>query len=164
MEVFFASSVLVLLMLSVTASAFLLDTTKYESRSNGQVTDKARLVMDKMIWGKRMGGASRMSISEGTGVQLNSANQISYRQGTNIWHSIRQNGLNIEYRDNVNGAWNTIYDPDGPGVDDTENNSTTLTFSQTTPNNVIINLNLGTRHRGRWYHASLSSQVNIRNA
>ncbi len=164
-EVFFASSVLVLLMLSVSGSAFLLNNTKYDTRSNGLITDNARLTMDQMIWGKRVGnGASRMAISEANNFVITSATQLSYRQGANTWHSIRQNGINIEYRNDVNGAWQTIYDPDGPGANDTAHNTTALSFTPSTnPNNVVITLKLGTMHRGRWHNALLSTQVNARN-
>jgi hypothetical protein len=164
-EVVFTAAILAMLVLSITASAHMINVSKYDTRSNSLVTDSARLLMDRMVWGRRApAGASRMAISEATNLTFDSASQLSFRQGTATWHSIRQNGLNIEYRPDANAAWQTIYDPDGAGANDTSHYSTSLSFSQTTPNAVIINLRLGTMYRGRWYYASSSTQVFLRNA
>jgi Tfp pilus assembly protein PilE len=164
-EVVFTAAILAMLVLSITASAHMINVSKYDTRSNTLMTDKARLLMDRMVWGRRaVGGTSRMAISEATNLNFNSASQLSYRQGTATWHSIRQNGLNIEYQPDANAAWQTIYDPDGSGSNDTSHFSTSLSFSQTTPNAVIINLRLGTMYQGRWYYASSSTQVFLRNA
>lgn len=169
-ELVTASFISVLLMTSIFSFVSFMSRAKYEYQANVELTNKARLVLEQMVWGTRAGFSDRKGISEAVSINpILDSTQLSYTDVTGIIHSIRRNagGLNvgnIEYRRGAAGAWITLMDPNGAAVFDPAKDLTILNFSQTNPRAVLIRLVIGRRINGRFQNASLSTQVAFRNS
>jgi hypothetical protein len=163
-ELMIGSTLSVLLMGTILLSIFLLKNAQYQYQTNVELTQNTRVVMEQMIWGIiEQGQANRRGIIEAVSATV-SPGQIDYTDTNAVVHSIRQNNGNIEYRRGAAGMWTTLLDPNGQLAFDPAQYSTSLSFAQTNPRAVTINLTLGKNIRGRWHYASLSTQVAFRNS
>lgn len=150
---------------SVFGFAVFCQAASFEMQTNLKLTNDARLLVEKMAWGVRQAGqVNRRGIAEAVSAVLPSAGQIDYTDVDGTVHSIRVSSGNVEYRRGAAGAWTKLLDPNGAAAFDAAKYSTSLKFSQTNPRAVTINLVLGKTVRGRWYYASIATQVAFRNA
>lgn len=165
-EMIIATGIFSLLAASIFVFAVFCKTAMHEMQTNLLLTNQARQLVEKMAWGVRLAGQpNRRGIAEAVSATLPSAQQIDYVDINGTTHSVRAIGGNIEYRRGAAGAWTTLLDPNGPGVAfDAAQYSTSLQFTQVNPRAVTISLALGKTVRGRWYYASISTQVAFRNA
>ena len=160
-----ASMLFLLLAASIFSFGYFCQNASYEAQTNVQLTNEARILVEKMAWGLHQAGqANRRGICEAVSVSFPSASQIDYTDINGTVHSVRVNGGNVQYRRGTNGAWQALLKPSGSAAFDAAQYSTSLNFSQTNPRAVQINLVLGRTIRGRWYYASISTQVAFRNA
>lgn len=142
----------------------LIQEAAYERAATVELTNKARAVVEEMIWGIRpnAGTVNRRGIIEATGAVV-APTQIDYTDVDGDTHSIRSNNDRIEYRLN-GGAWTALMDASGAAAFDATQYSTTLSFTQVNPQAVSIRLVVGKTVRGRWQYASISTQASFRNA
>lgn len=144
-------------------SVNLLQEAAYERAATVDLTNKARAVVERMIWGVRLdpGTVERRGIIEAASAVV-TPTQIDYTDIDGDTHSIRSNNDRIEYRFD-NGAWTALMDVGGAQAFDAAQYSTTLRFSQTNPRVVEIRLVVGKTIKGRWQYASVSTQAFLRN-
>ncbi len=131
-----------------------------EHQANLKLSMNAENIVTKMIWGSQ--GSKGIGIRSANSLQLISATQVRYTDTNGNTHEIRLNGQNIEYRLNGN-VWIAIYDPNGSKNADPTTYSTNLTFTQTAPTALQIQLVVGQKTQRKWNYASLSTQVAYRN-
>lgn len=141
------------------------DKMRYEFQINLQLTNHMRSVIEEIIWGPRPDTTvERRGVWTANALTINSPTQITYTDTSGVAHGIRQNGQNIEYQRGTN-PWITVYDANGASADDPSRYSTSLIFSPTAqPTVVQIRLVLGQKMYGRWYYASMSTNVDYRNS
>lgn len=142
------------------------DRMRYEFQTNGKQTNSLRSLMEQIVWGNRADNTvERRGVWTANTLTINSPTQITYTtDASTVTHSVRQNGQNIEYQRN-GGAWFTLYDPNGALPDNASQYFTSLTFTQTAlPTVIQIRLVLGEKLYGRWYYASMSTNVDYRNS
>ncbi|OGW82569.1 MAG: hypothetical protein A3C47_04360 [Omnitrophica bacterium RIFCSPHIGHO2_02_FULL_51_18] len=163
-ETMVAGALSVVLLGSVFFCNYLLERSGYEYSTNIEITTKARQVVEQMVWGKNVvGTANRRGIAEARTAVI-TPTQIDYMDVDGIQHSVRQNNGNIEYRRTAGGTWSILLDPNGQPAYDPTKYTTNLSFTQTTPDAVVVRLVLGKNFRGRWHYGSISTQVAFRNA
>lgn len=139
---------------------------EYEYGTTVKLANQSRIILEKMIWSTRsQAQANREGIWEAQNFTVVSPTQLQYTDINGTVHTLRQNGLKIETRFGNNGAWVTLFDANGAAIDDPGSYATTLNFQQVPNLNdvVQIRLVLGQRVVGRWYYASLSTQIFTRN-
>jgi hypothetical protein len=166
LECLAALSISVFILASIFSFVVLFSRLQYEYEINIKLTNDARQVIDKLVWGTRAAGQpQRRGISEASQAVV-AANQIDYVDAEGVTHTVRSSNGNIEYRRGTTGAFKTLLDPNGTPAFDPSVYSTSLTFSQANgnPRTVAINLIMGKRLQGRWYYASLSTTVFFRNS
>lgn len=124
--------------------------------------NQARIVMEKVIWGAGLTGeSSRDGIAEAA----------SYQIAGNTFHYTLPDGderLIVQSQDELTfhkrNRRTTIYDPNGAdNPPEPQKYSTQLTFTETSPGVLRVQLVLGERKNGVWEYASLSSAVALRN-
>ncbi|MCG3177094.1 MAG: hypothetical protein MOGMAGMI_02060 [Candidatus Omnitrophica bacterium] len=159
----------VCVLMTILSSAMLLTVSliqeaTYERAATVELTNKARAVVEEMVWGIRTGAGvvDRRGIIEATGAVV-TPNQIDYDDIDGDTHSIRLNNDRIEYRLN-GGAWTALMDASGAAAFDATQYTVTLNFTQPVPNAVQIRLVVGKTVQGRWQYASISTQASFRNA
>ena len=138
---------------------------QYEYQSHIELTNDARLVLDKMVWGDKLAGqANRRGIAEASTGTLTSASQFDYTDVSGVAHTIRLNGGNIEYRYGAAGTWQTLLDANGSPVYDPTKYTMSLAFTQpANPNSVNVRV-VGKKILSKWYYGSVATQVFYRNA
>lgn len=165
-----AASISVFILTSVLSFVYFFKQAQYEYQTKVKLTNDARLIIDKLVWGvKQAGVAERRGISEAVRIlplPVAGASQLDYFDVDGTQHTIRYNNGNIQYRRGVNGAYITLLDPNGTPGFDPNVNSVNILFLQPASNArlVIVNIILGQTLQGRWYYASLSTQVFLRNS
>ena len=166
-EVMIASMLGVMLLSLVFSTMYMTDVAKKEVGAYLDMTNKMRVVMDRMAYGYRQAGqANRRGIAEAVScgsLPQQGSTQLDYVDINAVTHSIRTNNGNIEYRRGSGGAWVTLLDPNGSPSFDASQYSTYLNFSQSVTNSVVVKLSLGRLIKGRWYYASASTEIAFRN-
>lgn len=147
------------------AVAYFFNTAEHTYEVNTRLVSDARLVVEKLCWGVRptLQQADRRGIAEAVSAVV-STSQIDYTDIAGTARSIRENDGNVEYREGTSGAWTVWLNPSGGFPFDPALYSTQLRFSQTHPRAVTVNLVLGRKIKGKWYYASVSTQVFFRNS
>lgn len=136
---------------------------QYEYGMTVKLTNDGRILLNKMVWGTRaQAQANREGIWEARTFQIVSPVQLLYTDTSGATHEVRRNGLKVETRLD-GGPWMTLYDANGAAVDDPTSYFLSLDFSQLLNDVIQIRMVLGQRMVGRWYYASLATQVFTRN-
>lgn len=163
-ELIFAIAIFFILSIGIFAFNYQFEKMRYEFQTNGKLTNQTRSVMEEIVWGIRPDeSVERRGVWTANGLTITSATQIAYTDTSGVTHRLRQNGQNIEYERGTS-PWITLYDPNGVLAGDASRYSTSLNFAQTAQPTVIqIQLVLGQKMYGRWYYASLSTNVDYRN-
>ncbi len=166
-EVLMASVFALLLTGSVFAFANFLNYSKWEYAANLELSNDARVILEKMVFGaKQAGQVNRRGVIEAVSGTINSTTQFTYVDMSGVQHSLRLNNGNIEYQPGVNAAWTTLLDPNGAAAYDPTSYTTSLRFLQpANPNSVQVQVVVGKRQKtsGRWNYGSASTQVFFRN-
>ncbi len=130
-----------------------------------EMTDKARLAMEKMLWGFKPDNdpnAQRDGIREAASFAIqDGGTRLSFTDPDGVTRQLRLNGTAVEYTEpNLPQGWETVYAP--PAGADAQ---TTLMFrnSNDSADVVVVELVIGRRVRERWFYASLQSKVLVRN-
>lgn len=139
---------------------------RYEYQSHVELTNDARLVLEKMVWGEKITGqANRRGISEAVVGAITSQTQFDYTDLNGAQHTIRLNSGNIEYRYGSAGVWNTLLDANGAAPYDPAKYTMSLEFTQpVNPNSVNVRVVVGKKILERWHYGSAATQVFYRNA
>lgn len=163
-ELMMAGVFCVLLTAGTFAFASFFRQAQHEYRSHVELTNDARIVLEKMVWGEKVvGQAERRGIAEAASGTITSPTQLDYTDRSGVQHTLRLNGDDIEYRLGSAGAWRTILDPGGSG--DPAQYTTSLAFVQPlTPNSVEVRVVVGKKILDKWYYGSVSTHVFYRNA
>ena len=163
-EVAAASTLALLLTGGVFAFANFAHNAQYEYQSNVELTNDARLVLDKMIWGENIAGqVNRRGMSEAAAGTILSATSFRYTDKDGTLHTIRLNAGNIEYQYGGN-AWRTLLDANGTLAYDPAKYTMSLSFTApAVPNSVNVRVVVGKKILSRWYYGSAATQVFYRN-
>lgn len=143
---------------------------QYEYQSHVELTNDARLILEKMVWGYRDSGqANRRGIAEAVSGTIVSATQFRYTDVSGVQHTIRLTSGTIEYQRGSGGSWTTLLDPNGSAAYDASKYTTSLSFTApTNPNSVNVRVVVGKRIRNnntnKWFYGSAGTQVFYRNA
>jgi prepilin-type N-terminal cleavage/methylation domain-containing protein len=127
-----------------------------------ELLNEARIVMERIIWGPKVDGeTTRDGVVEAEDYSItNSTFQYTLPDGDNRRIVRSQDELTFHKP----GEQVTLYDPNGEGnPPEPQNYSTSLTFTEVEENILRIDLVLGKLKNGRWYYASLSTRVALRN-
>ncbi len=164
-EVMVASIISGFLIASIVACGYLLNNAKYQYQTNVELTSNARIALEQMVWGVRPSGQpDSRGIAEAVSAVV-TEKQIDFTDVDGSLNSVRQNNGNIEYRRGAGGAWITLLDPNGAADFDATKYYVDLDFIQNIDSRLVqVNFVLGKSIRGRWYYASLTTQVAFRNA
>lgn len=165
-ELLVASTFTLFLTAGTFSFASFFSNAQYEYQSNVELTNDARQLIEKMVWGPRISGqANRRGIAEAASGTIVSATQFRYNDISGTQHQLRWNSGNIEYQRGSGGAWNTILDANGTAAYDATKYTTTVNFTQpANANSVLVKVVVGKSILGRWYYGSASTQVFYRNA
>lgn len=165
-ELLVASTFALFMTAGVVSFTSFFNNAQYEYKSHVELTNDARLIIEKMVWGQKLATqVNRRGISEAVSGTITSATQFDYTDLNSTQHTIRLNSGNIEYRYGTAGGWNTLLDPNGTTSYDPTQYTTSLSFTQpTNPNSVIVRVTVGKRILNRWYYGSATTQVYYRNA
>ncbi len=125
--------------------------------------NKARLVMEKIVWGAGLLGSSdRDGLAEAVSYSQNGNGTFHYSLPDGVDRTIVQSQDELTFH--KGNKKTTIYDPNGVNTPpDPQNYSTNLTFTEITPGVLQVNLVLGQKENGVWKYASLSTAVALRN-
>lgn len=158
-------SISALLTMGVFAFASAFANAQYEYQSNVELTNDARLVLEKMVWGLNITGqAQRRGIAEAASGTITSPTQFDYTDKDGAAHSVRVNSGNIEYRYG-GSAWRELLDANGAAAYNANNYTVSLEFSQPeVPDSVNVRVVVGKRILSRWFYGSAATQVFYRNA
>ena len=164
-EVVMAAAIGIFLSIGVFAFAAFFQRAQYEYQSNIQLTNDARLVLEKMIWGENISGqVNRRGIAEAAAGVITSPTRFDYTDQDGVAHSVRLNNGSIEYQYGASG-WKTLLDPNYGLANDSNEYTVSLEFTApVVPNSVNIEVVVGRRMTDRWYYGSTSTQVFYRNA
>ncbi len=151
---------------AVYSFASFFNNAQYEYQSNVELTNDARQIIEKMVWGHKLAAsANRRGIAEAVTGTIVSPTQFSYSDVNGTTHTLRWNSGNIEYQRGNGQAWSTLLDANGALAYDATKYTTTVNFSQpTNPNSVLVKVIVGKNILGRWYYGSAATQVFYRNA
>jgi hypothetical protein len=165
-ELLVASTFGLLLTSGVFAFASFFTNAQYEYQSHVELTNNARLVLEKMVWGSKvLGQANRRGIAEAAAGTITSATQFDYTDLNGTLHTVRLNNGNVEYRFGAGGAWGTLLDANGAASYDPTKYTMSLAFTQPlNPNSVNVRVVVGKKILEKWYYGSASTQVFYRNA
>ena len=166
-ELLVASTFTLFLTAAVFSFASFFNNAQYEYQSNVELTNDARLLIEKMAWGPKLStSANRRGIAEAVSGTIVSPTQFSYADISGTTHTLRWNSGNIEYQRGSGGAWNTLLDANGSTVAyDATKYTTTVNFTQpTNANSVLVKVIVGKNILGRWYYGSAATQIYYRNA
>lgn len=162
------ASVFVLMLTSgLFAFASFFTNAQYEYQSHVELTNDARIVLEKMVWGDKLAAqANRRGIAEAATGVITSLSQFDYTDRDGQAHTIRLNAGNVEYRYGAAGTWRTLLDPNGASLSfDPSRYTMSLQFTQPlNPNSVNVRVVVGKRILQKWYYGSASTQVFYRNA
>lgn len=173
-ELLVASTFAILLTAAVFAFTSFFNYAQYEYQSNVELTNDARQIVEKMVWGHKLAAsANRRGIAEAKDGTIVSPTQFEYTDRDDTKHTLRLSNGNIEYQRGAGGAWTTLLDPNGAAAYDATKYTTSVVFSQpTNPNSVQVKVIVGKYinngknivNPGRWYYGTASTQVFYRNA
>lgn len=166
-ELLVASTFGLLLTSGVFAFSSFFTNAQYEYQSHVELTNDARIVLEKMVWGEKIAGnANRRGIAEAASGTITSATQFDYTDVSGAAHTLRLNSGNVEYRYGSGGAWRTLLDANGSSVSyDPSRYTMSLAFTQpTNPNSVNVRVVVGKKILSKWYYGSATTQVFYRNA
>lgn len=165
-ELLVASVISVFLTLGLFSFASFVQNSKHEYQSNIELTNDARSILEKMVWGHRASGqATRRGIAEAVSGTIVSASQFQYTDVSGVAHTLRVTSGTIEYQRGTGAAWTSLLDPNGAAAYDATKYSTSLIFTTpTNPNSVNVRVVIGKKILSKWYYGSASSQVFYRNA
>jgi hypothetical protein len=134
---------------------------KTEDRIQNELLNDARILMEKVIWGMGVPGEDeRSGFAEAVTWDVN-GNTVQYTLPDGVQRRIVQSQDELTYHSQ--GVQYDLYDPNGAAPPEPQKYDTQLTFVQVLPNVVEVQIVLGRNHAGRWYHATLASQVALRN-
>ena len=106
---------------------------QHEYNANIRLTNDARIIMEKMVWGFRAAGQTeRRGIAEASTGTIVSANEFRYLDISGTQHTLRLNGGVVEYQRGSGGAWTELLDINGSEVHDPSKYSTQIRFTQPT--------------------------------
>ena len=165
-ELLMASFIFSFLMVGLMGFTRMFTQMRHGEQAKLDLTGQARITMDQMISGIRTtGNPQRFGLLEAQGYLITGAQnetiQLTGSDG-NV-RIIRRNGLNIDYLDNFANT-TVLYDPNGAAANDAAKYQTTLNFTEIVPNVIRIRLMLAKLVLGRWHHASMETDVHIRNS
>ncbi len=165
-ELLVAATFSLFLTMSVFAFTSFMGNAQNEYKSNVELTNDARLIIERLVWGHKLStSANRRGIAEAVSGTIVSASQFSYVDVNATTHTIRLNNGNIEYQRGAGQPWTTLLDPNGGAAYDATKYTTDLIFTQSTnPNSVLVKVIVGKNLLGRWYYGSASTQIFYRNA
>ncbi len=165
-ELLVASTISVFLTLGLFAFASFVQNAKHEYQSNIELTNNARSILEKMVWGHRATGqATRRGIAEAVTGTIVSASQFQYTDIAGVQHTLRVTSGSIEYQRGSGATWVTLLDPNGAAAYDATKYTTSLVFTApVNPNSVNVRVVVGKKILDRWYYGSAASQVFYRNA
>lgn len=166
-EILVASAFGLFLTAGVVAFASFFERSQHEYRTTVELTNDARLVMERMVWGAKLAGqTNRRGIAEAVSGSIVSPTQFQYTDVDGAVHSLRVNSGTVEYQYGSAGAWNTLLDPNGASRSyDANMYTTSLSFTQPANNNsVVVRVVIGRKILDRWHYGSSSTQVFYRNA
>ena len=134
---------------------------KTEDSIQNELLNETRILMDKLVWGVGLPGeASRDGLAEAVSYDIN-GNTFTYTLPDGDDRRVVQSQDELTWHKQATQY--TLYDPNGAAPPDPQNYSTDLSFVQILPNVVEVQIILGRRNAGRWYHASLTTQIALRN-
>jgi len=157
-------------MLFLTATTFsfasFFNRSQYEYQSNTELTNDARQIIEKMVWGHKLSTqTNRRGIAEAVTGTIVSPTQFSYNDINGVTHTLRLNNGTIEYQRGNGQAWTTLLDANGALAYDSTKYTTIINFSPSAnANSVLIKVIVGKNILGRWSYGSAATQVFYRNA
>ena len=165
-ELLVASTFAVLLTSGIYAFASFFTNAQYEYQSHVELTNDARLVLERMVWGNKLSTqANRRGIAEAATGTIVSATQFRYNDKDGAQHTLRLNSGNIEYQYGTAGTWNTLLDANGTAAYDATKYTMSLAFTQpVNPNSVNVRVVVGKKILSKWYYGSAATQVFYRNS
>lgn len=133
------------------------DRVKSDEMIHNRLMNDARHAMDKIVWGVGLNGA-RDGISDATNYLIH-ADSLDFFLTDGIQRTIELDAAADTITFARQGDEAVIYAPPNNGNEF----STELSFTQLLPQVIQIELILGQRNAGRWYYATLSTEVALRN-
>ena len=131
---------------------------KADNMVHTRLMNDARRAMDKIVWGVGVGG-ERDGLAEASTYTIN-PDGLDYVLQDGLIRRIEVDGAAEEIDFSRQGGGDAvIYAPPANG----QTFSTELTFTQLLPRVVEVELVLGHRYAGRWYYATLATQISLRN-
>ena len=124
--------------------------------------DKARIVMEKIVWGAGLTGSTdRDGLAEAVSYSVN-GNTFHYTLPDGVDRTIVQSQDELTFH--KQNLKRTIYDPNGEdNPPEPQKYDTDLEFTEISPGVVQVDLVLSENRNGVWEHASLSTTVALRN-
>jgi hypothetical protein len=135
---------------------------KFEIQSEINLTNNARLIIDRMVWGVTDADDDRRGIWQARDFEIIDENELNFTDVDGDACILQVNGLQVEYIENDEDPV-MLYDPTQNGALPIEQFSTDVIFTQTTPNVIQIQIVLGERVQDRWFFGSVSTHVAVRN-
>ncbi len=166
-ELLVASGFCLMLTAGVFAFASFFTNAQYEYQSHVELTNDARLVLERMVWGNKISTqANRRGIAEAATGTIVSATQFRYFDRDGAQHTLRLNSGNIEYQYGSAGAWNTLLDANGSSLayDATKYTMSLAFTAPVNPNSVNVRVVVGKKILSKWYYGSATTQVFYRNS
>jgi type II secretory pathway pseudopilin PulG len=127
------------------------------------VLNQARLTIKEMVEGVNEPGIGRVGIWGATNAVVLAPTFLQYTGIDGFDRRIAVNGSNIVYANLGTAYVQTFFDYNGPAINDANEFTLNLRFSQVIPDVINIDLIMNRRVLRRWVNVSLTTQIAIRN-